>query len=70
MKKADLNKRNNKNTRRLWEAVKIPLLAILVSLIVSGIIITATGCNPFKAYYSLLQGCGLAPKASYAGYKS
>lgn len=56
--------------KKLWNAVRIPLLAILCSLVVGGIIIALTGSNPFKAYYSLLQGCGLAPKASYAGYKN
>lgn len=80
MKKSDLNTANlnrsnsdkpkTNHISRLWTAVKIPLLAILVSLIVGGIIIAITGSNPFKAYYSLLQGSGLAPKASYAGYKS
>ena len=35
-----------------------------------GVIIAVTGSNPFKAYYALLQGGGLAPKSSYASYKS
>ena len=56
--------------KRFWKAVKIPMFAILCSLVVGGIIIAITGSNPFKAYYSLLQGCGLAPKSSYAGYKN
>ena len=56
--------------KKFLASVKVPLLAILVSLIVGGIIIALTGSNPFKAYYSLLQGCGLAPKKSYAGYKN
>ena len=55
---------------RFWKAVRIPLLAILCSLIAGGVIIAVTGSNPFKAYYALLQGCGLAPKSSYAGYKN
>lgn len=55
---------------RFWKAVRIPLLAILCSLIVGGVIIAVTGSNPFKAYNALLQGCGLAPKASYAGHKN
>lgn len=59
-----------KQKHRIWNAVKIPLLAILVSLIVGGVIITVTGSNPFKAYYALLQGSGLAPKSSYANYKN
>ena len=55
---------------KFWNAVKIPLLAILCSLVVGGVIIAVTGSNPFKAYYALLQGSGLAPKSSYASYKS
>ena len=56
--------------KKLYSDVKVPLLAILCSFVVGGIIIAITGCNPFKAYYALLQGCGLAPKGSYAGHKS
>jgi simple sugar transport system permease protein len=56
--------------RKLWDAVKIPLLAIFAGLIAGGVIIAVTGSNPFRAYYSLLQGSGLAPKSSYAAYKS
>lgn len=59
-----------KQIKKIWSAVKIPLLAIFCSLIVGGVIIALTGSNPFKAYYALLQGSGLAPKASYANYKS
>ncbi len=55
---------------RFWNAVKIPILAILISLVAAGVIIAVTGSNPFKAYYALLQGSGLAPKSSYANYKS
>lgn len=57
-------------SNKLWKAVKIPLFAIACSLVAGGIIIAVTGSNPFQAYFSLLQGCGLAPKASYAGYKN
>ena len=59
-----------KKGNKIWNAVKIPLLAILCSLVAAGIIIALTGSNPFRAYYSLLQGSGLAPKSSYANYKS
>jgi len=55
---------------KIWNAVKIPLLAIFCSLVAGGIIIAITGSNPFRAYYALLQGSGLAPKASYANYKN
>ena len=47
----------------------IPIFSIVLSLIFGAIIIALLGSNPFKAYYNLLQGSGLAPKASYAGHK-
>jgi simple sugar transport system permease protein len=56
--------------KNILEALKIPCIAILISLVVGGIIIAITGSNPFRAFYALLQGCGFAPKASYAGYKN
>ncbi len=59
-----------RQVKKLWTSVRIPLFAILCSLVAGGIIIALTGSNPFRAYYSLLQGSGLAPKASYASYKS
>ena len=59
-----------KKMTKFWNAVKIPLLAILCSMVVGGVIIAVTGSNPFKAYYALLQGSGLSPKSSYASYKS
>ena len=50
--------------------VTIPLFAILIALLVGAIVLLALGKNPLGAYYNLLQGSGLAPKASYAGHKS
>lgn len=47
----------------------IPIFSILLSLIAGVVVIALLGKNPFYAYYNLLQGSGLAPKASYAGYK-
>lgn len=47
----------------------IPVFTILLSLVFGIIVIALLGSNPFKAYYNLLQGSGLAPKASYAGHK-
>ena len=49
--------------------VGIPLLAIAMSLVVGAVVMLCLGKNPLQAYWSLLQGCGLAPKASYAGHK-
>lgn len=54
----------NKKINRL-----IPVISVLIGLVVGGIIIAALGKNPFQAFYNLLQGCGLAPKDSYAGKK-
>nr|WP_308628120.1 ABC transporter permease [uncultured Eisenbergiella sp.] len=51
-------------------SITVPLLCVLIGLIVGAAVIALLGKNPFSAYYNLLQGCGLAPKASYAGYKS
>lgn len=51
------------------QKVLIPLFTILIGLIVGGIVIAATGSNPFKAYYNILQGCGLASKPKYGGKK-
>ena len=52
------------------QSVTIPRLCLLIGLIVGAIVIAVLGKNPFMAYYNLLQGCGIAPKASYAGHKS
>lgn len=52
------------------QKITIPILLILLSLFVAGIIILILGKNPIGAYYNLLQGAGILPKASYAGYKS
>ncbi len=47
----------------------IPIFTILLSLIVGAVVIACLSKNPFYAYYNLLQGSGLMPKASYAGHK-
>ena len=51
------------------QKISIPVFSILVALIAGGIVIALLGHNPFYAFYNLLQGCGIAPKASYAGKK-
>ena len=53
-----------------YQAVTIPIFAILISLIVGAVLIVSLGKNPLAAYQNLLQGSGLLPKPSYAGYKS
>lgn len=51
------------------QSYMIPIFTILLSLIVGAVVIACLGKNPFYAYYNLLQGSGLMPKASYAGHK-
>lgn len=53
-----------------YQFISIPAFAIIISLLVCAIAIGITGKNPFYAYYNLLQGSGMAPKASYANHKS
>lgn len=52
------------------QGIAIPIFTILIALIVGAVIMAVVGSNPFQAYYNLLQGCGLAPKESYATYRS
>lgn len=51
------------------QAYTIPLFAIFLSLLTGCILLWLLGKNPFVAYYSLMQGSGIAPKLSYAAYK-
>lgn len=52
------------------QSISIPVLAIFLSLIAGSLIILFLGKNPITAYQNLLQGSGLLPKPSYAGYKN
>ncbi len=52
------------------QPVTIPLFAIALSLLAGAAVILFLGKNPLTAYQNLLQGSGLLPKPSYAGYKS
>ena len=53
-----------------YQSVTIPLFAIFISLVVGAVIIGLLGKNPLLAYQNLMQGSGILPKPSYAGYKS
>lgn len=53
-----------------WQHLTIPIFLIFLSFIAASIIIIALGKNPLGAFYNLLQGAGILPKPSYAGYKS
>ncbi|NLV89521.1 MAG: ABC transporter permease [Tissierellia bacterium] len=53
-----------------WQHLTIPIFLIFLSFVAASIIIIALGKNPIGAFYNLLQGAGILPKPSYAGYKS
>lgn len=53
-----------------WQHLTIPAFLIFLSFIAASIIIIILGKNPLEAFYNLLQGAGILPKPSYAGYKS
>ena len=50
-----------------YASVWVSVLTVVLTLITSGIILLLMGKNPLTAFYSFLQGCGLAPKANYGG---
>ncbi len=52
------------------QSITVPLFAILLSLLAASIVLLIMGKNPLTAFYSLLQGSGIAPKVSYATKKS
>ena len=53
-----------------YESVSVPLFAIALSLLAGAVVILFLGKKPLVAYQNLLQGSGLLPKPSYAGFKS
>ena len=55
---------------RRKDRIVVAVFAVLLGLIAGAVIILLLKKNPLTAYYSLLRGCGLAPKAKYAGGKS
>lgn len=53
-----------------YEGILIPVIALILSLAVAGVVIAFLGKNPFTAFGNLLQGSGILPKPRYAGGKS
>lgn len=41
---------------RIWRAISVPLIAVLLALIIGAIILALSGANPFEAYVALLRG--------------
>ncbi len=63
-------KKNNLLSNDKTAPIVVPLFAVLIGLLVGAVIMLFLGYNPLTAYMNLLQGCGLLPKPSYAGFKS
>ena len=59
----------NKFNNRKLQAIMIPIIAILISLLVGAVVLLCLGKNPLSVYHNILQGAGILPKPSYAGYK-
>ena len=55
------------NSRK--DRIRTAAVCIAAGLLVGAVIILLLGKNPLKAYFNLLQGCGLAPKGKYASGK-
>ncbi len=54
-------------TSERWADATVSVLAIILMLVAASGILLLLGKNPATAFYSFLQGCGLAPKANYGG---
>ena len=54
-------------TSEKWGSFTVSVLSVLLMLLTSSVILLLLGKNPVTAFYSFLQGCGLAPKANYGG---
>ncbi|ABX42404.1 ABC transporter permease [Lachnoclostridium phytofermentans] len=59
----------NKLKNSKVQAIMVPIIAIIVSLLVGAVVLLGLGKNPISVYYNILQGAGILPKPSYAGYK-
>lgn len=42
--------------RRIWKAVSVPLLSVLLALLIGAIILLVSGSNPIEAYVALFRG--------------
>jgi simple sugar transport system permease protein len=49
---------NEKTSRwtRLWHAMAVPVLSIILAMVIGGIILLFSGNNPFEAYAALIKG--------------
>ena len=55
-KSTDANGATGGWLHRIWRAISVPLIAVLLALIIGAIILALSGANPFQAYLALLEG--------------
>ena len=48
----------------------IPVITVLISLVVGGLVILFTGDNPIDAYRALLQGAGVLQRENYPAFRN
>jgi general nucleoside transport system permease protein len=51
----------------LWQALLVPVLAVITGLILGGVVMAASGANPFQAYAALFAGSFGSPSAIWSG---
>lgn len=49
--------------QRIWRAVSVPLLSVLLAALIGAVILWLSGSNPLEAYWALLQGALGSPTA-------
>jgi simple sugar transport system permease protein len=49
--------------KRIWQAINVPLGAVILATVIGGVILAISGVNPFVAYAALLKGAFGSPEA-------
>ncbi len=49
--------------RRIWRAIAVPVMAVILALIIGAIILAVSGANPIEAYLALFRGAFGSPVA-------
>ena len=59
-----------KEQSSLWQALLVPVLAVITGLILGGLVMFATGSNPIEAYRALFTGSFGTPSTIIAGIQT
>jgi len=46
---------------RIWAAISVPLVSVLLAMLIGAIILAVSGANPIRAYLALIQGAFSGP---------